>query len=99
MGITTADALRASVAGDAPPPGLDAALTALWWQAKGDWTRAHEAAQADEGRDAAWAHALLHREEGDLSNADYWYRRAGKTRPSVPLAEEWQAIAAALLAR
>jgi hypothetical protein len=95
----TAGELRASVGAGAPPPGLDAALTALWWQAKGDWARAHEAAQADEGRDAAWVHALLHREEGDLANADYWYRRAGKARPAVPLDEEWQAIATALLAR
>ncbi len=73
------------------------ALAALWWQARGDWVRAHEAAQAVEGRDAAWVHALLHREEGDLGNADYWYRRAGRQRPSVTLAEEWTAIAAALL--
>ena len=74
------------------------ALAALWWQAQGDWARAHEAAQADEGKDAAWVHALLHREEGDLSNADYWYGRAGKRRPAGALREEWEAIAAALLA-
>lgn len=95
----TAESLRASTAAEAPPPGLDAALAALWWQARGEWARAHEAAQADEGRDAAWVHALLHREEGDLSNADYWYRRAGRQRPAGPLAEEWHAIATALLAR
>ena len=80
----------------AEPPAR-AALAALWWQARGDWVQAHEAAQADEGRDAAWVHALLHREEGDLGNADYWYARAGRARPSVTLAEEWEAIAAALL--
>ncbi len=73
------------------------ALAALWWQAQGDWARAHEAAQADEGKDAAWVHALLHREEGDLGNADYWYRRAGKKRPGGALSVEWEAIAAALL--
>ena len=76
--------------------GLPAPLAALWWDARGDWTRAHEAAQADEGAEAAWVHAYLHRKEGDLANADYWYRRAGKQRPSVTLAEEWAAIAAAL---
>jgi hypothetical protein len=81
-----------------PAPPERAALAALWWQARGDWARAHEAAQADEGRDAAWVHALLHREEGDLANADYWYRRAGQQRPAGPLEAEWQAIAAALLA-
>ncbi len=74
------------------------ALAALWWQAQGDWARAHEAAQADEGAEAAWVHALLHREEGDLGNADYWYGRAGKRRPSGALRDEWEAIAAALLA-
>jgi hypothetical protein len=92
----TPDELRAlPAAADMP------ALAALWWQARGDWARAHEAAQADEGADAAWVHALLHREEGDLGNADYWYRRAGKRRPAGALREEWEeweAIAAALLA-
>jgi hypothetical protein len=74
------------------------ALAALWWQARGDWARAHEAAQQDEGTAAAWVHALLHREEGDVANADYWYRRASKQRPEGALREEWDAIAAALLA-
>ncbi len=85
--------LRALPAAPAP-----AALAALWWQAHGDWARAHEAAQADDGAAAAWVHALLHREEGDLANADYWYRRAGKRRPDGALRDEWDAIAAALLA-
>ena len=90
--------LRASATRDAAPPaGLDAALQALWWQARGDWPAAHAAAQADAGPAAAWVHALLHREEGDLANADYWYHRAGKRRPAGPLAEEWASIAAALL--
>ena len=44
-------------------------------------------------------HAYLHRVEGDLANADYWYRRAGTERPQESLQEEWDAIAAALLAR
>lgn len=95
--MTPAELLTSALAEAAPPPGLRAAVQALWWQAKGDWGRAHQAAQADEGREAAWVHALLHREEGDLANADYWYRRAGQRRPAGPLAAEWQAIAAALL--
>lgn len=73
------------------------ALAALWWQAQGAWARAHEAAQADAGAAAAWVHALLHREEGDLGNADYWYARAGKRRPEGALDAEWEAVAAALL--
>ena len=88
----TPDELRAL-----PEAPEGAALAALWWQAQGDWARAHEAAQADEGAEAAWVHALLHREEGDLGNADYWYRRAGKRRPDGALSDEWAAIAAALL--
>jgi hypothetical protein len=94
----TPDALRHSIASDAvPPPGLSAPLLALWWDARGDWTRAHEAAQAGDNTQSAWVHAYLHRREGDLANADYWYRRAGRSRPAMPLEAEWAAIAAALL--
>lgn len=88
---------RASLTADSPPPGLDAGLLALWWDAKGDWSRAHEAAAADDGRDAAWVHAYLHRKEGDAGNARYWYARAGRPVPRDPLADEWRAIAGALL--
>jgi hypothetical protein len=92
---------RATLTDPAPPP-LSGPLRALWWAAKGGygtdaWNQAHKIAQADEGADAAWVHAYLHRVEGDLDNARYWYRRAGKTIPPLPLAEEWTAIAAALL--
>lgn len=90
----TPDALRALP--DAA--GLPAPLAALWWEAHGDWARAHAAAQADAGQPAAWVHAYLHRVEGDLGNADYWYRRAGRIRPDMPLAAEWAAIAHALTA-
>ena len=64
-------------------------LRALWHDAHGDWNRAHSIAQDIESPDAAWVHAYLHRKEGDLANAGYWYRQAGKQRPSVSLAEEW----------
>ncbi len=106
----TPEAFAASLAAPQPPAGidgapLDGALAALWWAAKGDWsmgeawTRAHEAAQAADGADDAWVHAHLHRIEGDLANAGYWYRRAGRPASSAPLREEWQAISAVLLAR
>ena len=89
---------RASTSALAPPPGLGAALAALWWDAKGDWSRAHEAAAADEdGREAAWAHAYLHRKEGDADNALYWYGRAGHPMPSGALDDEWASIAESLL--
>ena len=66
--------------------------------ATGDWDQAHSIVQDDNGRDAAWVHAYLHRVEGDLGNAGYWYRRAGKSVAKAPLDAEWAEIAAALLA-
>ncbi len=89
----TPDELRTGSA----PPDQGAAVKALWWAAHSDWTNAHEAAQAHEGAAAAWVHAYLHRVEGDLENASYWYGRAGKPIAMGPLDDEWQAIAAALL--
>ncbi len=89
---------RATLGAAEPPAGLSPALQALWWDAKGDWNRAHDCTQADEGRAGSWVHAYLHRKEGDLSNAGYWYRRAGHERPDTGLDAEWAAIAAALLA-
>lgn len=80
-----------------PPAGCSAALAALWWDRRGDWDHAHEAAQSDESRDGAWVHAYLHRKEGDLGNAGYWYRRAGKPVGTGPLETEWAAIVAGLL--
>ena len=88
---------RASLTAAAPPLGLGPATQALWWDAKGDWDKAHALAQADEGGDGDWVHAYLHRKEGDLGNAAYWYRRAGKPASRVPLDEEWTMITAALL--
>lgn len=80
-----------------PPSSLHLALQALWWDAKGDWKKAHECVQADEGDPSCdWVHAYLHRKEGDASNAGYWYQRVGKPAPKSPLAEEWRAIAQAL---
>jgi len=86
-----------SLSQDQPPVGLSLALTGLWWDAKGDWTKAHESAQQDEGPAGAWVHAYLHRKEGDLSNASYWYRHAGRSPARGPLEEEWNRIAETLL--
>ena len=91
-------AFKSSVSEDAPPPGVDTApLRALWWAQKGDWDKAHGIAQEDEGVEAAWVHAYLHRVEGDLSNAGYWYRRAGRPAANNALEAEWAEIATALL--
>ena len=56
---------RESTKDTTPPEGLSVALQGLWWDAKGDWDKAHESAQKDEGPDGAWVHAYLHRKEGD----------------------------------
>lgn len=93
------DAFRRSLDGQTPPAGLSVQLEALWWTAKGDWDRAHRIVQEDEGREAAWVHAHLHRVEGDLGNAAYWYRRAGKPAEAGALQAEWDAICRRLLAR
>lgn len=89
-------AFRASLAGAAPPEGLGPAAQALWWDARGDWERAHSCVQASEDKDAAWVHAYLHRKEGDLDNAGYWYRRAGRPVATGPLDVEWDALVRAL---
>jgi hypothetical protein len=90
---------EASLDSNAPPASLHLALQALWWDAKGDWNKAHECAQADEGDPSCdWVHAYLHRKEGDASNARYWYRRSGKPVASHALPDEWRAIAQALTA-
>lgn len=94
----TVDDFRASLGAATPPAGLSLALRGLWWDAKGDWDRAHESAQQDEGPAGAWVHAYLHRKEGDQSNAGYWYSRAGKPFCREPLDMEWTSIATALLA-
>lgn len=88
---------RRSLEQDAPPAGLGPALEALWWDGKGEWDKAHERAQADDGAEGAWVHAYLHRKEGDLANAGYWYREAGRAAAQGSLEAEWDAIAAALL--
>jgi hypothetical protein len=91
-------ALRASLAADAPHPGLSSPLQALWWAAKGAWDKAHACAQDDESAAGSWVHAFLHRREGDLPNASYWYRRAGRPTASGSLDDEWNTIAGSLLA-
>lgn len=90
---------QAVAAGSAPPPGMAEPLVALWHDRRGDWTRAHAIVQADDGPEAAWVHAYLHRKEGDAGNAAYWYRRAGRpvAAASLSLDAEWAEIAGGLL--
>jgi hypothetical protein len=88
---------KAGLAGAAPAPQLDAPLAALWWAAKGGWDAAHRLVQDEATADAAWVHAYLHRVEGDLGNAGYWYRRAAKPVATDTLEAEWVRIVSTLL--
>jgi hypothetical protein len=74
----TINSFTESLSTDSPPKNLSPELNALWYDAKGDWHAAHDLIDDMDGKDAAWVHAYLHRKEGDIGNAGYWYRRAGK---------------------
>ena len=93
---TTTD-FKQSTAADSPPQDASIYLQALWYDARGDWEKAHTLIQDVEDKDAAWIHAYLHRKEGDNGNADYWYRRAGKNRSLMSLENEWEEIVSALI--
>jgi hypothetical protein len=80
-----------------PTADLTPLLRALCLEARGDWDQAHQIAQAESGRDAAWVHAYLHRKEGDVGNAAYWYRRAGRPEGGGGFDAEWRSIAGVLL--
>lgn len=80
-----------------PPEGASGALVALWRDANESWTASHDTLQDDQSADGAWVHAYLHRKEGDLPNAAYWYRRASKPVFTGSLDDEWSQIADALL--
>lgn len=88
---------KASLSGAAPAPIFAAPLAALWWTAKGNWNEAHKIVQDEATADSAWVHAYLHRVEGDLGNAGYWYRQAGKPAAIGSLETEWEQIVSALL--
>jgi len=93
----TPAAFKRSLSQKTPPAGLSPALTALWWLGKDNWDKAHGLVADEDSADCAWVHAHLHRVEGDLDNARYWYRRARHEPARGELADEWAAIAAALL--
>ena len=91
------DTLLRSLADPAPPAGASLALQGLWWDAKGDWDKAHACAQAQNDAAGAAVHAYLHRKEGDSGNARYWYGRAGRQPAGGTLQQEWEALARELL--
>ena len=88
---------RKSLSLENPPTGLSLALGGLWWDAKDNWTKAHESAQQDEGPAGSWVHAYLHRKQGDVSNAAYWYGRAKVPPSQSSFKNEWEEIATSLL--
>ena len=90
---------RESVKQQIPPASLTAPLAALWWDAKDDWTQAHGLVDELESKDGMAVHAYLHRKEGSLENADYWYARAGRTFHRPALEDEWEALVEGLLAQ
>ena len=94
----TFDEFLASIKYDRPASELSETLRSLWWDKKGNWDRAHSIAQEIPTAQGSAVHAYLHREEGVLWNADYWYGRAGRTRPDIPLEEEWQQLVVEMLA-
>ena len=76
----------------APPAGLSPTLEALWWDAKGDWARAHGLVDELETPEAMAVHAYLHRKEGADWNAEYWYQRSGKSYYRPAFDAEWSAL-------
>jgi hypothetical protein len=91
-----AKAFRATLSAEFPPANLSPTVAALWWDAKGDWTTAHGLVDELETPEGMAVHAYLHRKEGALSNADYWYARAGRKFHRPALEDEWEALIQAL---
>ncbi|MGZ5218993.1 MAG: hypothetical protein ACXWC7_02910 [Chitinophagaceae bacterium] len=88
---------KQSFSQDRPPSHVSDHLKALWHDARGNWEQSHNIIQDVNDKNAAWIHAYLHRKEGDIWNADYWYGKAGKKRPPVSLQQEWENIVTALM--
>lgn len=88
----TFEEFKASLNATEPSAKLSPLLVALWYDGKNDWENSHNVAQEIHSREGSWIHAYLHRKEGDLSNASYWYNKAGRTMPKVSLQEEWENI-------
>ena len=80
-----------------PISGLSAQLKSLWYDGKGDWHQAHAQVDHLTDKESAWVHAYLHRKEGDIWNADYWYKKAQQVRPNLSLEEEWEQIVLLLI--
>ncbi len=91
------ESFKETLAIDKPDPQLSPMLKSLWYDAKGDWEKAHDLVDQLPGTDAARVHAYLHRKEGDTWNADYCYAKAKKTRTTISLEAEWESLASYFL--
>ena len=80
-----------------PPANLSVYLTAMWHDGKNEWDKAHDIIQDVNDKTAAWIHAYLHRKEGDVFNANYWYNRASRRMPGYTLQQEWEEVVKELL--
>ncbi len=97
MNAMTISEFKSSLLDLNPPEGLCSQLEALWYDGKGDWKSAHDLADGPSDKLSARVHAYLHRKEGDIWNADYWYRRAGEPRPDSSLEQEWEILVERIL--
>jgi len=88
---------KSTLTQDSPPGEISSLVKALWLDARGDWSKAHDLAQEVNTKYGSWVHAYLHRKEGDKFNAQYWYNRANKTMPAYSLEQEWEEIVIELL--
>jgi hypothetical protein len=88
---------KSSLSASSSPPSLSNSLQALWYDGKGDWNKAHDIAQDIRSPEGSWIHAYLHRKEGDVGNASYWYHRANQPVCTTSLEEEWEDIVKAML--
>jgi hypothetical protein len=95
----TSEEFKTSLSNESPEKALSAPLQALWWDAKGDWTRAHALVDELETKDGMAVHAYLHRKEGEDRNASYWYQLSGRSFHRPTLEAEWTALVEGLLAK
>jgi hypothetical protein len=98
MYMNTLSEFKASLEVNQPPNDLSVQLKSLWYDAKGDWHQAHAQVDHLNDRQSAWVHAYLHRKEGDIGNANYWYRKAGQAPANLFLQAEWEQLVAHFLA-
>ena len=93
------DAFKETLSDKVSPRAIAPPLSALWWAKKGDRDKAHTLVMDEAGAEAAWVHAYLHRMEGDVGNAAYWYAKARRQPATGSLDAEWDVMVAALLDR